>query len=355
MILEYIKWRGDIEFKNDRFNKIDALIFSRISYIYFDGIIKKDESILLKDAMKQFLDSKDREERTIWEDDVNLAKLLIKSDRYANLLLSDYVNKLDNEEEKQFSALLITMPNLEKVVSFRGTDNTVVGWKEDFNMSFDKSVPAQKESVKYLNKILEKYKEKITLVGHSKGGNLAIYSAIFINDKYNSRIKNIYNFDGPGFNKVILEDEKYNKILSKIKTYIPRSSIVGLILDRKEKVKIVKSSEKSIMQHDVYSWHIMGKNFVYEKNISKDSLIISKSITSWLDEIDEDKRREFIDILFDAISSINFDVKEIVTNWKQVSQVLIKTITEPVLRDMLFKSIKIFYAEIKKELIDSDE
>lgn len=350
MILEYLKWRGDLEFKSDKFNKIDALILARVSYIYFEGIIKKNETKVLKEAMNEFLESEDREQRTIWPYDIDLAKALIKSKRYSNLILSDYVNNVDNDEEKQFSAMVITLPDNVRYVSFRGTDDTVVGWKEDFNMSFTNKVPAQIESVSYLKKVLEKYDDKVIIGGHSKGGNLAIYSSIFIEDEYKKRILRIYNFDGPGFNNEILEDQRYEMILSKIETYIPKASVVGLFLERKEKVKIVGSSQKLIMQHDVYSWNILGKDFIYEKNLTVDSKVLSKSVTSWLETVEEEQRKEFVDLLFTSISGINLNMKEIVTSWQSTGQVLLKTIKEPVLRDMLFKTLGIIYEEYKKEL-----
>ncbi|NYV28436.1 DUF2974 domain-containing protein [Streptobacillus felis] len=349
MILEYLKWRGDLDFKSDKFNKIDALILSRLSYIHFEGIIKKNETIVLKNAIKQYLDSKDMEARTIWPYDADLAKLLLKSKRYSKLLLSDYVNNISTDEEKQFSAVVITLHDGVRFVSFRGTDGTVVGWKEDFNMSFTSKVPAQLESVGYLKKVFEKYPENVIIGGHSKGGNLAIYSSIFIDDVYKKKILRIYNFDGPGFNKEILDDERYDMIVPKIETYIPKSSIVGLFLERKEKVKIVGSSKKLIMQHDVYSWNILGKDFIYEKDLTLDSKVLRNSVTNWLNVVDEKQRKEFVDLLFNAIFGMNMSMKEIVTSWESTGQALIKTVKEPMLREMMFKSLRIIYDEYKKE------
>lgn len=349
MILEYLKWRGDLTFKQDKFNVIDALILSRISYIYFDGIMD-DNIVNLREALKEYLRSEDIDKRTIWPTDIELAKELLNSKRFKNIKISDYVNKRDEEVEKQFSAILIHIDSKTKVVSFRGTDNSVIGWKEDFNMSFTKHIPAQIEAVKYLRKVMNKYsKGEFIQLGHSKGGNLAIYSSIMIEDEYNERIKEIYNFDGPGFNEEIYNNKKYDIILNKIKTYIPRESVVGIILGRKENEIIVSSNERLLMQHDVYTWEINKNDFKYEKNISKSSKILGRSMAKWLESVPETERKEFIDTLFSIIMEVDSNFKDIFRNFNSSFQIIFKTIKDPTIRDFVFKAIKVIYEEYKKE------
>ena len=340
MILEYLKWRGDISFSQDRFNKIDALVLSRMIYLPFQKILR--DGMTLKDVLEKLLLSKRSLKKVIMEEDVELAKMLLTSERFYNLKMSNFVNNIDLEIEKQFSAVTVKIDNHTKIVVFRGTDNTVVGWKEDFNMSFQSHIPAQVEARNYLTYIMEKDNSDILVAGHSKGGNLAIYSSIFIDDMYKDRIVKIYNFDGPGFNEEVVSNTGYDKILDKIRTYIPQSAVVGLLLERNEKPYIISSSEKYIMQHDIYSWNIDRTDFIYVDSLSKESSLLSENIKLWLSSVSVEERKEFIDLLFTTISSINPDIKEILTNWQQSISLLIKSSKEPVIKDMLQKSIKIF-------------
>ena len=174
-----------------------------------------------------------------------------------------FVNKIEVENEKQFSAITIIMPDNTLYVSFRGTDNTIVGWKEDFNMSFKSHIASQISAKEYLNMIAELYpNKKIRVGGHSKGGNIAVYSAIFATPQIRDRIINVYNNDGPGFCEDILETQEYQEMINKVHTYIPQSSIIGRLMNHKEKYTIIESTQKGIMQHDLYSWQILGKEFI---------------------------------------------------------------------------------------------
>lgn len=344
MILDYVRWRSDLTFEEREFNNIDALVIARISYMYFDEVFKENEKELnISEVLKRYVNTKNIEQKTMWLPDIELAKLLMKSKRYMNLVVSDYLNVIDNTKEKQFAALTITVNEKTKIVSFRGTDNTVIGWKEDFNLSFEDNIPAQRSSVKYLNRIMEESKGNIITIGHSKGGNLAIYSSIFIDDKYRDRIKSIYNFDGPGFNSKILNDKRYLEITDRIKTFIPEDAIVGIIMNRNENYMVVKSSADSIMQHDIYSWELEISDFKYLENLSKNSILLGKSIASWLNNIDIDERKKFVDLLFDGLTESSLNLNEIGKNISLIGKVLYKSITEPDIRDMLSKTIKIIY------------
>lgn len=340
MIFDYLKWRGDLSFNQSSFNKIDALILSRAVYIPFENII--EEEITLKEALENFLNSENNMKNVIMENDIELAKSLLNSARFYKLKISNYINNIDLDIEKQFSALTVRLNNQTKIVVFRGTDSTVVGWKEDFNMSFEEHVPAQLEAIEYLKNVMDEDNCNVIIVGHSKGGNLSVYSAIFIDDEYKEKILKIYNFDGPGFNDKIVNDCRYEKVLNKINTFIPQDAIVGTLLERKEIPKIVLSNEKYLMQHDLYSWNIERNDFVYTDNLSKESKFVNENIKLWLNNISVEERKTFIDTLYTTISTINLDMKEIVTDWQQSISLIIKTIQDPVFRDMLQKSVKIF-------------
>ena len=200
-IMDYLNWRGDLNFKQANINEVDSIILARFSYLPFKDIDLKQTDNIENISIKM----KDLElDKFTWKDDKEFIIKLGKSKRYKDLIISDYEEIIDLEAQKQFAAITIWLPNRYKYISFRGTDTSLVGWKEDFNMSFMKDIPSQKESVRYLNKIAKKYRGKIIVGGHSKGGNLAIYSSMFCDDKIKKRILAIINADGPGFDKKVI-------------------------------------------------------------------------------------------------------------------------------------------------------
>lgn len=302
-IVDYIKWRGDLSLEVSPLNEIDNLILSRISYLPFERINFKDKDSFVE-LEDQFLELKKEDFHQI--DDIMLVEELSKSIRFKNLLFSDYFDKIDPLEEIQFSAITIWLPNNEIFVSYRGTDATLVGWKEDFNMSFMSNVPSQIEGVKYLENIARKYpRKKIRIGGHSKGGNVAVYSGIFCNKKIKNRIIEITNADGPGFDTSIIKTGEYRDILNRIHTYIPQSSVIGRLLEHEEEYKIVESIQKGIMQHDIYSWQVEGPKIVSISENTNGSEIVNGVVRSWLKSTTPEQRKNFINIIYDVLSTTN--------------------------------------------------
>ena len=297
-IIDYLKWRGDISFDTDPFNEIDNLILARLSYLPFHDIyIDNKEDI--KDIEKKM--NILPKEKFCWSEDIQFIKELGKSKRFKNLIVSDYIKKVDPVHEKQFGAITIWLPNGEKYISFEGTDMTLLGWKESFNMSFMDNIPSQKEAVKYLEKIANTYTGNIRIGGHSKGGNLAVYSATFCDDNIKDRIIEILNADGPGFNRQVLSDVRYIKISDRIKTYIPQTSIIGIILEHEEKYNIIESIQKGIMQHDIYSWQVEGTKLRKISELSKESKMVNKIVKDWLNNTTTEQREKFVNTLYQII------------------------------------------------------
>lgn len=325
-ICDYMKWRGDLTLQQSEFNEVDNLILSRFSYFPFDTLIKEDETVTIKELNQRFQKEDINKMTILWKDDVDLFPLMGNSKRFGDMLVSKYINKIDKEEEKQFAAITILMPDDTIYISYRGTDFTVVGWKEDLNMSFKSHVPSQKDSVKYLESIANMYPNQLRLGGHSKGGNLAVYAAVFADNKIKDRIINIYNNDGPGFNNEIIEMEEYKKIINKVHTFIPQSSIIGRLLFHEEDYTVIQSKQKGIMQHDLYSWKVIGNQFIHLKEFTNDSEIIDKTIKQWLIDVDAKQREEVIEILFDILSTIDIqNFSELKTNWFSNAKKLLKT------------------------------
>ncbi len=297
-IIDYLKWRGDLSFEVDGFNEIDDIILARFSYLPFQDIYLEEKENIKSIARKMQIVPKSN---FVWAEDKEFIEELAKTRRFQNLIVSDFVQKVDLETETQFGAITIWLENGEKYISFEGTDMTMVGWKEDFNMSFMTNIPSQIEAVKYLEKIADKYVGNFRIGGHSKGGNLSVYSAIFCKDEIKNRIIKILNADGPGFSKQTISDERYKKIVHKINTYIPQSSIIGRLLEHEEEYKIVKSTQKGLMQHDVYTWQVERTALIKIPELTNQSHMVNKIVRDWLDNTNEEQRKNFINTLYQII------------------------------------------------------
>ena len=263
--------------------------------------------------------------RVLQKEDVDLYPVLANSVRFGNLYISDFINKIDVEQEKQFSAITVHLPNDYIYVAFRGTDNTIVGWREDLNMCFSDTVPSQIDAVNYLNSIAKKYDNgnlKIFVGGHSKGGNLAIYAAAFCDLKFQEKIVTVYNNDGPGFSENIVDTEEYRRILPKIQTFMPQTSIIGRLLNHKEKIIILESTQTGIMQHDLYSWQVLGDKFVRDE-FTNSSEFIDQTISNWIKEVTPKQREQFVSVLFEVLN-----LSEISGKWFANAKTMIKSYKE---------------------------
>lgn len=304
-IMDYLDWRGDISIGYSPFNEVDNLILSHLSYVNFDEVvpsIDSDESITIKEASDLFFEihteKEIKEEVSLTKSSMFLLKKMAETRRFADMKLSKYVNKIDYDEEKQFSAISIAIDENTIYLAFRGTDDTIVGWKESFNMSFITPVPSQIEAVNYLEKTLGGINKKIIIGGHSKGGNLAIYAAVKCCPSIKDNIFKIYNNDGPGFDKAMIVSKEYQAMLQKIRTIVPQSSIVGMLLEHEEEYVIIKSNQKAIMQHDPMSWEVLGKGFICVDKITKESKLLDAALKAWLNNMDEKEREKFLDSLY---------------------------------------------------------
>lgn len=302
-INKYLKWRGDIPFSSKYgFNEIDSMILARFSYLPFDKInIKESES--LQEISKRMIKLDDKE--FIYNGDKELITNLGSSERFKNIVVTDFESVNDIETEKQFGAITVHLSEKEMYVSYVGTDFSINGWKEDFNMAFMEAVPCQVLGKEYLEKIASKYPDKkIRIGGHSKGGNVAIYSYVMASKEVQAKVIKVYNYDGPGFNKYMLKNVKIRKnALNKIQTYIPQESIIGRMLKHNEKCKIVKSNNKGLLQHDIFSWEVLKDDVITIDELTDSSEIINETLTEWLENINSEKRKMFVDIVFDLLYS----------------------------------------------------
>lgn len=309
-IFDYLDWRGDLSFARDGFNEVDNLIFSVLAYLKFEEIFPGETNGNPKplhqvaQAFKERLSGRSEKEKRLFFKQI--PELLFKaanSPRYRTVHLSNYVNHVDYENTKQFSAIAFSLNNQSHFIAFRGTDNTLVGWKEDFHMSFMDEVPAQKQAVVYLQDVMSRLEGNFRLGGHSKGGNLAVYAAALASPTEQDRILAIYNNDGPGFLSGVIQSQGYQSILAKTSTLIPKSSVVGMLLEHWEEYKVVASFATGILQHDAFSWKVRGKNFVVAQGLSQSSLAFNKVLRAWLDQIPMQQRAEFVEAVFTIIQA----------------------------------------------------
>lgn len=301
-MLEYIKWRGDLLVEKVPFCDVDALILSQLSYTRLSGIVGEgfyQEPVTIAEAAKIIMEEPQRLKQ---DEDNMLWSLLAESPRFRDFVLQGYVDRFDIAIEKQFSAVTVLMPEGKAAVVFRGTDLTIVGWKEDFNMSFADSVPAQIEAVAYVEAAAKAHPDRNFYVcGHSKGGNLAVYGSAFCEAGLQDRILQVRNFDGPGFSGENIEKTGMREILPKTRTYLPQSSVVGMLLEHEEEFSVVHSKSIGLMQHDLYTWEILGPGFVVEEEITDSSQFIDKTLKRWLQNMPKDKREGFVETVFSIL------------------------------------------------------
>lgn len=302
-IMDYLDWRGDIGFDQDGLNEVDNLIFSMVAYLNFD-MIKGDQTI--EEASKAYKDSKKRgtskESRDFIKKIERLLDKLAKTQRYRGVTISDYMYKYDHDNESQFCAMTFSFGDWI-YVAYRGTDESLVGFKEDFNMCFSAPVMAQKDAVAYLRQVLNKYRDQeVYTGGHSKGGNLAVYSHVGIDGEYRKRIVKIFNNDGPGFTEEILKTPAYRETAKKVIKLLPHGSVVGILMDDEEEYSIVKAKgDNGIVQHDGFNWDIKGTKFVKKDKFTDQSIRINKTLKLWLASLDREERNKFIDEFYGLI------------------------------------------------------
>ena len=321
-MFNYISWRGDLTFQEKEFNVADSLILSVLSYENFSEILKPNESLTLEEVSRRFFekyDEKQLDKRILMnEKSHKLLKECANHKRYSSLTLSNYVNEIDMDLNVQFSAVTFEYENQWKYVAFSGTDESIIGWKEDFNMLFRDKVESQKRAIEYLKNVTgEKSflkrcfnKQPIYVGGHSKGGNLAMYACAFVDSYIQKRVVRVDNFDGPGLDESVwgLLNKKQ---LKKYNSYIPKASIFGRIFEHKESISVVDSRSKGLLQHFPFNW-----------KIDKDGFIQCSEVTTG-----SDKALMKFNKLFEGMSN---EEKESVTNdlFKVLDNLNIKTLSD---------------------------
>ena len=309
---DYLKWRGDLTFEQDPFNDVDNLILAQLAYVDYDGIVSEDreDRISIGEVCKLYWERHTEEEIRKRESFVKLSPFLLKpvaqSRRFGKMLVSGYVNFLSKRAEAQMSAIQFSLEDGTVYVAFRGTDETLIGWKEDFNLSYMSRTEGQRLAVEYMQRNFENTNLRLRVGGHSKGGNFAVYASAFAGEAVRKQIKSVYSNDAPGFRDEIISKPEYKQIEDRTINIIPQDSIIGRLLSAGKDAIVVRSSKRGIMQHDALSWQVMGNRFQYTKR-SGDSIYLEKVLNDWLDNIDDEARKVFVDQIFSVLQSLGAD------------------------------------------------
>lgn len=309
-IVDYLKWRGDVPFEISPFNEVDALVLCELVYSPFEGLVPGPglkEKISIEDLCDRFFLKFSDEELLKRVALTKLAPFLMRemahSKRFGGMKIAGFMNEVDAENQSQFSVCTFYVPDGTIFVAFKGTDDSLVGWKEDFNMCFSPGTGGQLKAVKYLNHNLARTMKPIRIGGHSKGGNFAVYGSAFSKTHIKDSIIDIYNFDGPGFIPELLKTPEYKHIVKRIHKFIPEESIIGLLMYTKSKTKVVASTAKGINQHDPMSWQVLKDKFEYKDKVAASSEVIDEIITKWSMQFDYDTRAAFVDVFFASLQS----------------------------------------------------
>ena len=298
-VIDYLQWRGDLTFAQSSLNEVDSVLFVFLSYFDLEGIIPTDpenESISLKEAI--MLERVHHVDRPFYggamipSADIQLmARMMSRSARFANVRVTGLVSEIDREREMQFSAYTALLDDKSIFVSFKGTDDTLIGWKEDMNMSFINEVPGQRWAVEYLNYIGSVTEGGIRIGGHSKGGNLAVYAAAKCKPEIQSRIIRVYNNDGPGFTNDFLVSQEYLRVKDRVLKLVPQDSVIGMLLGNDDNYTVVRSAKSGVIQHNCYLWEVKGRHFVRHGTLTKKTLDLSRVLNQWISDKDFDTRR----------------------------------------------------------------
>lgn len=357
-MMDYLDWRGDLPLEADGFNEVDNLLLAQIVYVDLDGIVPGRDSgadIRLAEASEIYWKQHTKEEILARVSMTRAApfvmKKMAKTKRFADIRLSKYVNDISDEEQSQFSVVCVTLQDESLYVAFSGTDNTIVGWRENFNMGYLSETPGQLKAVAYLNEIVGEQHRVVRIGGHSKGGNLSVYAAVKCAPQVQEKIIAVYSNDGPGFKRDIIESEAYQAMLPRIKTILPESSIVGMLLEHQEVYEVVRSSHSGIQQHDATSWEVLGKSFVYVEHVAAESVMLDETMKAWIYQLDGKEREQIVEMIFSMLDEANIKTVDDFyrSKWKTVQELMKAKSKLPAETQKLFsKALKLLWTEGNK-------
>ncbi|MDO4563050.1 MAG: DUF2974 domain-containing protein [Clostridia bacterium] len=320
-------------FEEKALGDVDSLIFSTLAYAeLYEGTIEDiaggNLDTVFSDTM---LAKKNR----------RLLLAAAKNPRFALVRVHSFVNAADENEQKQFCAMLFEARDFV-YVAYRGTDSTFLGWREDFNLAFITPIPSQRSGVEYLNAAAGKTAKPLFVGGHSKGGNIAVYSAIKCNAEVQRRLERVFTHDGPGFREDMFELPEYKAIEKRIEKTMPQSALVGMLMHCLKNYRVVRSTGIDVLQHDPFTWVVENGEFALEKELSVAAEVRNSAINGWINTLSDEERERFTDALYGAIKATGAKTtRELAENWPQKAKAAMQAVAsfDEDTRKILFESI----------------
>ena len=319
-IIEYVHSYGYFDLKALPFSAVDALVLGQFVYLKLEEVVggfsSGDDGITLKQLqIHENVESLFADPR--WEENNRaLFEAMCKSKRFGDIKLMYCADHINMEVETQFMAVTCMFPDGSVKILYRGTDETIVGWKEDFNMAFQYPIPGQSASQMYLNRVAECIQGNFDLLGHSKGGNLAVYAAMHVPESVRDRIGKIYNLDGPGFRTEVYNLGSFEQIADRIIKIIPHSSVVGMLLENHGEYKVVDSKSIGFLQHDPFSWLVDRIDFVYLDGLDEPHRIMNESLNEWVMSLSKEEVSSFVNTLYQIVAASEAtDLISFTKNW----------------------------------------
>lgn len=310
-ILDYLKEYGHYSLAEKPFNDVDSLVISQFSYLKFDGIVPGPREERCPVSIQEIAAHADYDHLYADErhrkDNTALFMEILNSRRFGSMRLWNYVNQIKPEKESQFSAVVCGLSEGLTYVVFRGTDENIVGWKEDLNLAFSEPVPGQRCSVPYLEQASETIRGSFYVGGHSKGGNLAVYAAMHCAPEVRHRIARIYDHDGPGFRPEVKGEGAWLEIEPRIRKTVPRSSLVGMLLYTDGDYQVVESKTLGLAQHNPYTWLVKDGSFRIVDQIRPGRRFVDQALNKWILSLDQEQMRVFVDTLYRVVQASETD------------------------------------------------
>ena len=328
-LITYVQQYGAQTFEDKSLTDIDVLVLTEIAYLPFDEIVPKSfdvtEAISLNQLGKEFEKIKEKEHENnpfmITSERIELLEVVSKSQRYKDIKVFGFMNDIDDELTKQFAAVCYQWEEESRWIIFRGTDESLTGWKEDFMMTYSDLIPAQTDAIEYLKKQAETFSGTLNVSGHSKGGNLSLYASTMQDEAIQNRIEQIYCWDSPGVHRSILGTEGYQRVVSKAKRYIPQDSIVGMMLESQVPYHIIESQGSGISQHSALMWNIEEDHFVELTELTKNSQLTDQTFKQWTEVVSDEDLKLFFDTFFDLIFEMGVEtVNDVYYNFRMYMQ-----------------------------------
>ena len=311
-LLDYLDWRGDLTLEQSPFNEVDNLILAELSFVDFKDIVPAPgagESVNLREAAEAFFAKFPEGEKidmgVLVPDAIpDMLRKMADSRRFGDMKLNCFVDHLDVGKGEQFAALAVETGDRTLYLSFRGTDDTLAGWKEDFELACMPEVPAQKKALDYVRDVARQFpRKKLRLGGHSKGGNLAVYAGVFCPESVQRRIIAVWSNDGPGFHTDLLDLPEHQRVAERIYSIVPKSSVVGMLLEHEEDYTVVDSDQLGFMQHDGFSWQVMGDHFVTLRQVTRQAHLSDQELRKWVHGLSVEQREAFVSAMFDVLTA----------------------------------------------------